>query len=477
MRFFSRKTVSEARSAEQNQNSLSKVLGPVSLTALGVGAVIGSGIFVVTGVVAAVYTGPAVVLSFIIAGLGCLFAGFCYAELSSMIPASGGSYSYTYVTMGRGAAWLIAWILILEYLVASAFIAVGWSGYFSSFIQSFGWNIPENLRTAPLDFADGFSLVTTGSIINLPATMLILVITAILILGVRQSAFASNMMVLIKLSIILLFIAAGAFYVNTDNWIPFVPDNSGVFGEYGWSGIMRGAGVVFISYLGFDAVTTASEEAHTPERDMPIAIIGTLAICTGLYVAVAAILTGLVSYKKLNVPDPIFVGVDAVSPALAWLAPLINIGAMVGLASATFVLIFAQPRIFHAMSRDGLMPKFFSTVHPKFSTPFWGILITGLSAAVLASLFPISVLAELVAIGTLFAFIVVCISVIILRKREPDVKRPFSVPFYPYVPVLGILTCGYMMLSLPFATWLRLIIWMAMGLIVYFAYNMRKREN
>lgn len=480
MDFFKRKTIAEFKRDEEesgSHTSLLPILGPYSLIAIGIGAIIGAGIFVITGVVAAEYAGPGIIVSLIIAGFGCLFAGLCYAEFASMIPVSGSAYSYAYATMGKGIAWLIGLSLMLEYLFAAASVAVGWSGYFSSFAKGLGWDIPESLRSAPLTSIDGHSLTTTGAIINLPAVLLVAVLSVILISGVRHSARATNLMVLVKVGVIVLFIVAGAFYVDAGNWVPFIPENTGDSGHYGWSGVMRGAGVIFVAYLGFDAVSTASQEARNPQRDMPIAILGSLLICTILYISVAAVLTGLISYKELNVPNPIYVAVANVGPALSWLTPIINIGALVGLTSVTFVLIYAQPRIFYAMSRDGMLPPLFSKIHPKFRTPYMGIIVTALCAGTLAGLLPIGLLAEMNSIGTLFAFIVVCAGVMILRRTNPELPRTFRVPFVPLFPLLGIATCGYMMISLSLGAWLRLVIWLVIGMVFYVAYDRLKKRK
>ncbi|WP_347158738.1 amino acid permease [Pontibacter chitinilyticus] len=460
------------RESESGQG-LKRTLTATNLTMLGIGAIIGAGIFVLTGTAAANAAGPAIVFSFIIAGLGCLFAGLCYAEFASMIPIAGSAYTYGYATLGELAAWIIGWDLILEYLFSAATVAVGWSGNFVSLLKSSGIIIPAAVAQAPLAY-DGASFTTTGAFINLPAVLLILAMTVLLVVGMQESAKLNNLIVFVKIAIVLLVIGFGFQYVHTANWEPFVPavqilpDGTS---RYGWHGIVQGAAIVFFSYIGFDAVSTAAQEAKNPQRDMPIGMLTSLGVCTILYILMSLVLTGMVSYRTLNVPDPVLVALAAAGPGLKWLYFLTGIGAIAGLASVVLVMLMGQPRIFYAMSRDGLLPAVFGKVHPKYNTPYIATIITGVIAAIFAGIFPIGLLGELVSIGTLLAFIIVCGGIILLRHTNPGLNRPFRTPLVPWVPILGILICGYMMLNLGFDTWMRLVIWMAIGLLVYFLYG------
>ena len=452
--------------------TLRRSLGAMNLTLLGIGAIIGAGIFVLTGTAAAQYAGPAIVLSFILAGLGCLFAGLCYAEFASMIPIAGSAYTYGYATLGEFIAWIIGWDLILEYLFAASTVAVGWSGYFTSFVRDYlGIDMPAALTTAPFSVQGTHTLVPTGAIVNLPAMLLIGLLTTLLVIGIQESARLNNIIVFVKVAIVFLVIGFGFMYVVPSNWEPFIPPNTGEFGHFGWSGIVRGAGVIFFAYIGFDAVSTAAQEAKNPKRDLPIGILASLAICTVLYILMALVMTGVANYTELNVPNPVYVAIDKAGPALSWLKMLVGIGAIAGLASVVLVMLLGQPRIFYAMSKDGLLPPMFSKVHPKFQTPYVSTIITGSVAAVIAGMFPIGLLGELVSIGTLLAFVIVSAGVLVMRYQSPNLHRPFRTPFVPVVPILAILICGYMMSGLPGDTWLRLIIWLAIGLAIYFLYG------
>lgn len=484
MRLFLRKDVSALQAEVAADQSLKRALGPVNLVTLGIGAIIGAGIFVLTGQAAANYAGPAIVYSFLLAGLACAFAGLCYAEFAAMIPIAGSAYTYGYATLGELLAWIIGWDLILEYLFAASTVAVGWSGYVVSFLKDLGIVIPAQYTSAPYThttptdaglnvwrlFTEGWS--STGAVLNVPAMFIVAAITILLIVGISESATFNNVVVVIKITVVLLFIAFGMAYINRENWEPFVPAPQGD-GKFGWDGIVRGAGVIFFAYIGFDAVSTAAQETRNPQRDMPIGILGSLAICTVLYIAVALVLTGMVNYTQLSVPDPIAVGINAAGEGLAWLRPVVKIGAIAGLSSVILVMLLGQPRIFYTMSKDGLLPPVFSAVHPQFRTPWLASLVTGATAMAFAGLLPIGLLGELVSIGTLLAFAIVCAGVLVLRYTDPDRPRPFRTPLVPFVPIAGILACFYLMLGLPVDTWARLIIWMALGLAIYFLYGRR----
>lgn len=462
------KLLEESNSEEHN---LKRSLSAFNLIMLGIGAVIGAGIFVITGTAAAQHAGPAIVISFMISGLACAFAGLCYAEFAAMIPIAGSAYTYAYATLGELLAWVIGWDLILEYLFASSTVAVGWSGYVTNFFdKNLGVKIPDFITSAPYTH-DATGWHATGALFNMPAVLVVLVMTALLVVGVKESTRFNNLIVMIKVTVILLFIVFGFSYVDPANWTPFIPENTGVSGQFGWSGIFSAAGIIFFAYIGFDAVSTAAQEAKNPQRDMPIGMLGSLAVCTILYILVSLVMTGLVKYPQLNVPSPIALAVDTAGPALSWLTPLIKLGAIAGLSSVILVLLMGQPRIFFTMSRDGLLPPIFGKIHPRFKTPYISTLICGLSAAFIAGVFPIGVLGELVSIGTLLAFMIVCISIIVLRKKRPDIQRPFKTPFVPLIPALGALACFSQMVFLPFDTWIRLFIWMAIGFAIYFGYG------
>jgi APA family basic amino acid/polyamine antiporter len=485
MNLFRRRSVAALQAEVLADKSLKRALGPVNLTALGIGAIIGAGIFVLTGQAAAQYAGPAIVYSFILSGLACAFAGLCYAEFASMIPLSGSAYTYGYATLGEFIAWIIGWNLILEYLFAASTVAVGWSGYVVSFLKDLHLTIPAAFTSAPYDhltpagahwwnlwqlFASGWT--STGAVLNVPAMLIVGAITILLIIGIKESVNFNNVIVALKLAVILTFIAVGAAYINRHNWHPFVPPAISP-GHFGWGGVVRGAGVIFFAYIGFDAVSTAAQESKNPQRDMPIALLGSLAICTVLYITVPLVLTGIVNYTQLNVSAPIAVAVSSLGPSLAWLEYFIKIGAIAGLSSVILVMLLGQPRIFYTMSKDGLLPPIFSAVHPRFRTPWIAQIITGAAAMLVAGLFPIGLLGELVSIGTLLAFAIVCAGVFVLRFTDPEIKRPFRTPVFWLTAPLGVLSCGYLMYNLPPDTWARLIVWLAVGLIIYFAYGCR----
>ena len=484
MNLFRRKSVSELQKEIHDDHRLKRALGPFNLTALGIGAIIGAGIFVLTGQAAAKYAGPAIVYSFILAGIACAFAGLCYSEFSAMIPISGSAYTYGYATMGEFIAWIIGWDLILEYLFAASTVAVGWSGYVVSFLKDVGIHIPPAFTSAPYNhitptdagwnvwrlFTEGW--VSTGAVLNVPAMVIVALITILLVIGITESANFNNVIVAIKLAVILAFIGIGAAYVNQANWHPFIPDSIGK-GQFGWDGIVRAAGVIFFAYIGFDAVSTAAQEARNPQRDMPIGMLASLAICTVIYIAVALVLTGLVKYTNLNVPDPIAVAINSLGEGFKWLRPIIKIGAIAGLSSVILVMMMGQPRVFYSMSKDGLLPPVFSSVHPRFQTPWLATVLTGTVAMFVAGLFPIGLLGELVSIGTLLAFAIVCAGVFVLRFTDPDIKRPFRVPLFWLVSPLGVASCFYLMYGLPPDTWARLFVWMIIGMVIYFAYGRR----
>ncbi|MGH8233788.1 MAG: amino acid permease [Rhodanobacteraceae bacterium] len=465
-------------------NELKRTLGPWALTALGIGAIVGTGIFVLTGVAAANNAGPALALSFVLAGFVCAMAALCYAEFSAMIPVAGSAYSYSYATLGELIAWFIGWNLVLEYLVSISAVAAGWSGYVVSLLKHVGLVIPEAFANAPLAKGVGaLSVVPTGDIINLPAIFIVLAITALCYVGIRHSSTVNIWIVVIKLTVIFLFIIFGLHFIVPEHWHPFIPDRvcsvAGATGDmcrpgkYGWMGIFEGAAIIFFAYIGFDAVSTAAQEAKNPKRDMPIGIIASLLICTALYIIVSLVLTGIVSYTRLNVPDPVAFGIEQIPSLRHWLVPLIDIGALAGLSSVILVMVIGQPRIFYTMSKDGLLPPAFAKVHPRFQTPHVSTVITGVVAAIGAGLLPIDILAELTNIGTLLAFFVVCIAVLVLRYTRPDLPRPFHTP-WPWVTcIIGAIGCVVLILSLPHDTWWRAIIWTAIGLVIYFGYGYR----
>ncbi len=453
--------------AEARRPTLRRALGPFNLTALGIGSVIGTGIFVLTGTAASQNAGPALILSMIIAASACALAGLCYAELASMIPVAGSAYTYAYASSGEFVAWIIGWDLILEYALSVGTVAVGWSGYFVSFLRDLGVTLPHALTMAPGGLR--------GGLFNLPAAAIVLLVTALLVVGIKQSANANTLLVAIKTVVLIAFVALGAAYVRRENLVPFIPPNTGEFGHFGWSGVMRGAAVMFFAYIGFDAVSTAAQEAKNPQRDMPIGILLSLLICTVIYIAVAVVLMGIVPYQRLNVADPIAVGIDATG--LTWFSPLVKISAIFGLFSTMLVQLLGQTRIFYSMSRDGLLPGLFGRVHPRFQTPHLSTMLTGLVVAGVAGFVPLDTLSQLVSIGSLFAFVLVCVGVVVLRRTASETPRPFRVPWVPWVPVLGALACIVQMVSLPLSTWERLIIWMGIGLVIYFLYSRRNVRN
>jgi APA family basic amino acid/polyamine antiporter len=480
---FAKKPLQMLLDEVRTERQLRRVLGPVQLSSLGVGAIIGTGIFVLVGVAAHDRTGPALMLSFVAAGLTCIFAALCYAEFASMVPVAGSAYTYAYATLGELFAWIIGWDLVLEYAVASSTVAHGWSHYFQDFIAFFGVTFPHVLSNAPFDFDPATGMLTgTGTILDLPAILITVLVTIILVKGIKESASFNAAIVIVKVLIVLFVIIVGAQYVNPANWSPFAPFGlTGVsffghtlFGQTGPAGeplgMLAGAAIVFFAYIGFDSVSTHAEEARNPSRDVPIGIIVSLVLCTVLYIAVAAVLTGMVRYSEINIDAPVSDAFRQVG--LPWAQLLISIGAVAGITSVLLVMMLSQPRIFLAMARDGLLPThFFGAVHPTFRTPWKSTILTGVMVALMAAFLPLRILAELVNIGTLLAFVIVCAAVLIMRKTHPEAHRPFRAPGGSAVPILGIVSCLILMFSLPAENWLRLAVWLLVGLCIYYMYG------
>ena len=483
-RLLARKTVAQVQ-AETQSSELKRTLGPWGLLFLGVGCIIGAGIFVRTGNAAALHAGPAVLISYLIAGFVCALAGLCYAELSSTLPVSGSAYTYSYATVGEFAAWIMGALLLLEYGLAASVVAVGWSGYVVSLLGDYGIHIPANL-TGPIGHhlqKDGVDVLVNGApvtfLFNLPAFLVSLALTVLLVIGVSESAKFNNIIVAIKVGVILAFILIGGYIVLTNldtlsaNWDPFIPPATGKEGEFGWSGIGRAASIVFFAYIGFEAVSTAGQEAKNPGKDMPFGIIGSLAVCTILYILVSVVLTMVVNYKSLNVPDPVAVAVDAFGPQWSWFAKIIKAGAIIGLTSVVLVLMYGQTRIFYTMARDGLLPRIFATIHPKYKTPWINTILVGVMTGLAAGIFDINSLGDMTSVGTMAAFAVVCLSVIWLRRTHPEIPRGYRVPLYPVVPILGIICC----FGLIFTIETRILIifgWYTVSMIaIYFLYGMR----
>ena len=476
--FFERKSLELLLEEMNGEHRLKRALGPVALTALGIGTIIGAGIFVVTGEVARNVTGPALIVSLLFSGTACVFAALCYAEFASMAPIAGSAYTYAYATLGELFAWIIGWDLIIEYTIASSAVGTGWSDYFQKLLELFGLHIPFVLAHAPFDG----NLHLTGAIVNFPALAISAILTVILVLGIRESAWVNGIMVLVKLSVVVLVIMVGMFYINPENWKPFAPfgwKGLSFFGKaFVWGdlvdgkpvGMFAGAGMMFFAYIGFDAVSTQAEEARNPRRDIPIGIILSLLICTALYIAVAAVLTGMIPREQINVHAPVAEAFKSVG--LAWAQFVISVGALTGITSVMLVLMLSQPRVLLAIARDGLLPKkFFAAVHPRFKTPWKSTILTGCAVGLISGLLPLRILLELVNIGTLLAFVIVCLAVLIMRKIRPDAERHFRCPFVPFVPIMGALFCIILMLSLPSENWLRLLVWFAIGFVIYFFYG------
>ncbi|MBS1731013.1 MAG: amino acid permease [Bacteroidetes bacterium] len=462
--------------AETGSHTLKRTLGPAALVALGIGAIIGAGLFSITGLAAANNAGPAITISFIVAAFGCLFAGLCYAEFASMIPVAGSAYTYSYATMGEFLAWIIGWDLVLEYAVGAATVGISWSRYLVKFLEGFDIVLPHSLTVGPFE---------PGGLINLPAVGIIILMSLLLIKGTKESATVNGIIVLIKVSVVLVFIFLGWKYINTSNYNPYIPDNTGSFGSFGFSGIIRAAAIVFFAYIGFDAVSTAAQEAKNPKRDMPIGILGSLAICTILYILFAHVMTGVANYKTFAGQDgiaPVALAIDhmgtanaagVVTPDYPWLNRAILVAILGGYSSVILVMLMGQTRVFYSMSKDGLIPKIFSTVNPKTQTPAKSNLLFMIFVSLFAAFVPARVVGEMTSIGTLFAFILVCAGIWIMRRKMPDLPRAFKTPLVPLVPILGICTCLFMMVFLPADTWIRLVVWMLIGLDIYFAYGAR----
>ncbi len=470
MGLFRRKSVTDLQKEADTDKSLKRALSALNLTTLGIGAIIGTGIFVLTGTVAAVNAGPAVVLSFVLAGVASIFAALCYAEFASLVPMAGSAYTYGYATLGELIAWIIGWDLVLEYALGAVTVAIGWSGYVVSFLRTaLHFDFPCALSAARgtlVQCADGTAVT---AVFNLPAVIIIAIITTLLVVGIKESATVNNGIVFVKLAVVLLFIFGAAHAVTSANWKPFIPPSEGP-GLYGWSGVMTGAAIVFFAYIGFDAVSTAAQEAKNPQKDMPIGIIGSLLICTVLYIIVSGIATGVVPYKELNVPDPIAVAADRAG--MGWMSDIIKFGAIMGLSSVILVMLLGQSRVFWTMSRDGLLPQFVNSIHPRFRTPWITSIITGIAVAFVSSLLTVRDASSLVSIGTLLAFVIVSIGIMVLRVREPKLKRAFRTPWIWFVAPAGAASALALMFSLPWRTWERLILWFAAGMVIYFGYGM-----
>ena len=486
MSLFLRKDVSSLQAEVAADQSLKRALGPVNLVTLGIGAIIGAGIFVLTGQAAALHAGPAVWMSMIVVGIACAFAGLCYAEMAAAVPIAGSAYTYSYATMGELVAWIIGWDLVLEYAAGAATVGVGWSGHLVSLFNQLGITLPAHLTAAPtawctdaqaaaaagVGICQHAGLNFTGAIINLPAVFIVALMSTVLVIGIKESATVNNLIVLLKVTIIFLIVIVGLQHINPDNWKPMIPPNTGEWGTFGWSGVLRGAGLVFFAYIGFDAVSTAAQEARNPQKDLPFGILMSLAICTLLYVIVSAVLTGMVSYTELNLPAPVAYAMEKVG-APGWVRLFVDVGAVLGLGSVILVMLLGQSRVFYSMSRDGLLGKWAGAVHPKFRTPYLSTIFTGIAVGLATGILPLQLLGQLVNIGTLLAFVLVCAGVLILRKKRPDLDRPFRTPWVPFVPIMGILCCLGLMATLPADTWIRLLVWLAIGFLIYFGYSAR----
>jgi len=490
MSLFTRKPLDTllAEAADTGGHTLKRTLGPLSLVALGIGAVIGAGLFSITGMAAANYAGPGIMISFVIAALGCAFAGLCYAEFASMIPVAGSAYTYSYATMGEFIAWIIGWDLVLEYAVGAATVASSWAGYFGELFKSFGMALPPEMMMTPFDSVQLAGGEMVHGFLNLPAVFIVVVMSLVLIRGTSESAWVNGIIVILKVSIVIIFVLVGFKYIRPENLKPLIPKNTGTFGSFGWSGIIRAAAVVFFAYIGFDAVSTAAQETKNPKKAMPIGILGSLAICTVLYIFFAYVMTGVANYKMFNVGGssdlaPVAIAIKQmgpvginglVTPAYPWLNTMIIIAILLGYSSVILVMLLGQSRVFYSMSTDGLLPKVFSQIHSKHRTPYKSNLLFMLFVSAFAAFVPGRIVGEMTSIGTLFAFILVCLGVLVMRRNMKDAPRAFRVPFVPLIPILGVLVCLGMMVFLPFDTWIRLIVWMLVGLDIYAAYGIKR---
>lgn len=473
-KYFSKKPLSVlfAEADEVGEHTLKRTLGPTQLVMLGIGAIIGAGLFSITGGAAAHNAGPAVTISFVIAAIACAFAGLCYAEFASMIPVAGSAYTYSYATMGRFIAWIIGWDLVLEYAVGAATVSISWSRYLVKFLEHYNIHLSPQMTMSPWDSATLADGTVINGMVNLPAVFIVILMSLILVRGTQESSRINGVIVGLKVAVVLIFIGLGWQYINVANYTPYIPENTGNFGEFGWSGIVRAAGIIFFAYIGFDAVSTAAQEAKNPKRDMPIGILVSLAICTVLYILFAHVMTGLANYKEFQGQDgiaPVAVAIE--HTPYEWLKQAIILAILAGYSSVIMVMLLGQSRVFFSMSKDGLLPPVFSRVHPKFKTPYKSNLLFCLFVSLFAAFIPARVVGEMTSIGTLFAFVLVCVGVIVLRKTQPDIPRAFKTPMVPLVPILGIVFCMFMMLSLPLDTWLRLIAWMGLGFLIYFVYG------
>lgn len=490
MSLFARKPLDTllAEAADTGGHTLKRTLGPLSLVALGIGAVIGAGLFSITGMAAANYAGPGIMISFVIAAVGCAFAGLCYAEFASMIPVAGSAYTYSYATMGEFIAWIIGWDLVLEYAVGAATVASSWAGYFGELFKSFGVALPPEMMMTPFDSVQLASGEMVHGFLNLPAVFIVVVMSLVLIRGTSESAWVNGIIVILKVSIVIIFVAVGFKYIRPENLKPLIPKNTGTFGSFGWTGIIRAAAVVFFAYIGFDAVSTAAQETKNPKKAMPVGILGSLAICTVLYIFFAYVMTGVANYKMFNVGGssdlaPVAIAIKQmgpvginglVTPAYPWLNTMIIIAILLGYSSVILVMLLGQSRVFYSMSTDGLLPKVFSQIHSKHRTPYKSNLLFMLFVSAFAAFVPGRIVGEMTSIGTLFAFILVCLGVLVMRRNMKDAPRAFRVPFVPLIPILGVLVCLGMMVFLPFDTWIRLIVWMLIGLDIYAAYGIKR---
>ena len=462
--------------AQETRHGLKRSLGAINLTAMGIGAIIGAGIFVLTGPAAAEYAGPGILLSFIFAAIICLFAALCYAEFASLIPISGSAYTYAYATMGEFIAWIIGWGLTMEFIFSASTVSVGWSAYFISLLQDLGITFPQQFAAAPISYEVSTGWTQTGTIMNLPAMLIVALIGLLVAVGIKAAASFNNLMVIVKLGAIALFVACGVAFVNMDNLTPFIPENTGTFGEFGLSGVFRGAGVIFFAFIGFDALSTMAQECRNPQKHLPIGMLGSLGISTLVYIIIGFVMLGMVSYTMLNVPDPISVAINALGPKFIWLRFVLKLAILSGLTSVALVMILGQSRIFYTMSNDGLLPKSFAKISDRFHTPFFSTILVTLACMIIAGIFPVAILGQLTNMGALLAFAIVCFGILVLRYKQPTLHRPFKTPFVPWIPLAGTLVCIIQMVVMPGVTWLQFIIWMAIGMLIYFKYSVKNSK-